>query len=985
MTTTHHDSPAGHDDATLASDDSPDDTVDGVNTAMLREKARGSLFGEYEAPKVDRFVILNKVGQGGMGEVFAAYDPQLDRQVAVKVLLRHGPPGETDADPQQARLLREARALARVTHPNVVSIFESGVTEGRLFLAMEFVQGETLGAWLKGSQRAWNEVLEVMKVAGHGLRAVHEAGLVHRDFKPENVMLVEDERRVLVMDFGLAIHESESEETWTPDENDKSGPHIPLDRLTKVGSAVGTPRYMPPEQYENADVDARADVFAFCVSLFEALYGAPPFGGGTVWNRLEQIRSGQIDLPERTEVPGWLGAVVRKGLAAEPADRWPSMDALLAALAPLQRPAWIARTVGGVALVGVVVGGLLGYQSYDLRERTAACEAEAAAIDAVWNGETAAAMHDGMGATGLVYAPAVAERVAPWIDQQAQAWRDAKMTACLSETVHEVWDRPKVAKAAFCLEDRRLQLQTVVFELTNADEHAVRGGVQAASGLSRVEPCTDDASLSAMPDPPPAELGPQVEEVRQKLARAEFLEIAGDYEGGLEVARGAREHAEGLEWMPLVAAARTREAIMLSGTGDFAGAEAAGLRAYIEAGTTGTWDVAVDAAIKLVAIVGQRQARYAEGKVWAEHARLAISHAKDPLELREGYRLNNVGNVHASAGEHEIAQELFERSLAIAENNLGPAHPKVASTLSNLGLSVDRTGDHERARALQQRALEVMETTLGPNHPEVGTALNNLGTASKETGDLVAARDYFERALALKETVLGPEHPEVAPLLNNLGSVFETEGDLERAKDHFERALAVFEQTLGPEHPNVAAALGNLGLLLSAMGQHEEGLVMLERALAIDEKVFGSDNPNVATSLNNVAAAYRDLGRYAEAKPMYQRATMLLENAMGADSPYVAYPLTGLGRVLSELGEHRAALEHLDRAMKLRADAPPKLVGQTQFALAVALWNAPASQGGDRDRALSLAQEGRDRVAQGGASLAGQLAQVDAWLAEHRR
>src|SRR5450755_1589269 len=223
---------------------------------------------------VGRYRLLQLVGRGGMGEVYAAYDPELDRRVAIKILRADARPDHIEA----ARLAREAQAVAKLSHPNVVAIYDVGSSAGRMFLAMELVEGETLAAWLAHHTRRTSEILSMFLMAGRGLCAAHRAGIVHRDFKPQNVMVARD-GSARVMDFGLAA---------------AGGPgHTQQIRLTKAGAILGTPLYMSPEQMVGQTVDPRADQFSFCVSLWEALHGARPFEGSTVLELRGDVLAGR--------------------------------------------------------------------------------------------------------------------------------------------------------------------------------------------------------------------------------------------------------------------------------------------------------------------------------------------------------------------------------------------------------------------------------------------------------------------------------------------------------------------------------------------------------------------------------------------------------------------------------------------------------------------------------------------------------------------
>ena len=280
------------------------------------------------ATRIGRFALLERIGAGAMGEVFAAYDEQLDRKVALKIV--H--PAVEASPTSQARLLREARALARLSHPNVVTVFDSGLHDGKVFIAMEFVRGKTLQAWLGEAPRAWDAILEVFVAVGRGLEAMHELGLVHRDFKPSNV-LIDERGRPRLIDFGI-VGDLERLEADAP-EPAEAGVAVfdRLDRLTRTGAMVGTPRYMSPEQFQGCGVSTASDQFSFCVALFEALYQRSPFGGDALHSLIAAVLDGRIDTPPHSDdVPRELGAVVLRGLQRQPDARWSGMTELLGVL-----------------------------------------------------------------------------------------------------------------------------------------------------------------------------------------------------------------------------------------------------------------------------------------------------------------------------------------------------------------------------------------------------------------------------------------------------------------------------------------------------------------------------------------------------------------------------------------------------------------------------------------------------------------------------
>ncbi len=358
--------------------------------------------GQKRAPeRIGRYEVRRELGAGGMGVVYAAFDPDLQRDVAVKLLRSDRMGGRLDA--ASARLRREAQITARLAHPNVVTIYDVGEIEGSVYIAMELVQGQALQQWMSAVARPWREVLMMFLQAGRGLGAAHDAGLIHRDFKPGNVLVGED-HRARVVDFGLARSgvvrgstppmdtadvlstqpgdvrlgrvpdvtstanpDAQQSGTWNAEETIESGVIAdilttssagPLDESlvdmtlgggtttlpeggTSTGLFVGTPAYMAPELFTGGVADARTDQFAFCVSLYEGLYGERPFAGETAREIAQNVLSGAIrPAPPRTRVPKWLHNIIERGLAVEPERRHPSIKSLLASIWFTARIMW---------------------------------------------------------------------------------------------------------------------------------------------------------------------------------------------------------------------------------------------------------------------------------------------------------------------------------------------------------------------------------------------------------------------------------------------------------------------------------------------------------------------------------------------------------------------------------------------------------------------------------------------------------------------
>jgi tetratricopeptide (TPR) repeat protein/predicted Ser/Thr protein kinase len=924
-----------------------------------------------------RYVVLRKLGAGGMGVVHAAYDPELDRKVALKLVL----PGRGDGE-GRTRLLREAQALAKLSHRNVVAVHDVGTMSGQVWLAMEFVRGQTLREWLR-TPRPWRDVLEVLRKAGRGLAAAHAAGLLHRDFKPDNVM-VGARGRVRVMDFGLARARPNAVPLAAEESTLEAVPVLDTlaVRVTQAGTLLGTPLYMAPEQLLGREPTPAVDQYALCVTLWEALHGERPFAGQTLDELVEAVIAGKVREPSSGRgVPRWLRRVCERGLSTQPQQRFASMAELLDALANGQARARVRKglaAVGVVALLGVGGGG---YQRLERVQRIAACDASGVEIETAWNAERRRALHDALVATGASSATMTADKVMPWLERQAEAWREARVDACLDAEVRQRWSAETLDRSLWCLDERRMELRSLVDELTSADAAVLQKAVPAAVGLSSVAPCRDETLLEWLVPPPEAHRE-AIRAVWADVAWAGNLSRAGRLDRGLAVARGALERAEALQWRPLSAGARLRVGELLMDTGAFAEAETALEAAYFEAAQGVAPEVAFDAATRLVFVVGYRGSRHAEGRRWGRHAELALASLRDGEHLDRASLLHGLASIHMATGSYGEAKTLFEQALVLGERALGPHHPNVARSLNNLAGVHRAMGDYEEAKARYGRALAIKEETLGSDHPDLAMGLNNLANIYAATGASAEAKALYERALAIQEKALGAEHPDLAMTLNNLANVLDDAGASEEAKALYERALAIQEKALGAEHPDLAMTLSNLANLLDEAGASEEAKVLYERALAIQEKVLGPDHPDLARNLKNLADVLASTGASEEAKVAYERALAITEKALGADHPDAALTLMGLADLALDQRRWIEAVTLAQRAVSVceQGSVGADWLADARFVLARALWEASAAGGRDRARAVRLAEQARDAFRDAGKGGAEDLEAVEAWL-----
>ncbi|MFO0635560.1 MAG: serine/threonine-protein kinase [Nannocystaceae bacterium] len=877
--------------------------------------------------RLGRYVVVGELGEGGMGLVLRGYDSKLRREVALK-LLRTTPGASGGA----AQIIREARAMARISHPNLVSIYDVEQDGDDAFIAMEFVEGETLHAWLRREPRPWSRVLELFLGAGQGLAAAHAAGVIHRDFKPTNVLVGTDER-ARVTDFGIAhdLAELDHDARVTDDAAVAPGHSV---------TAVGTPPYMAPEQHAGGEVGAAADQYAFCVALYEALYGVRPFVGVDL-RALEQAKRTQ---PPRAPVeaasatPAWLRLAVVRGLAPAAGDRWPSMEALLHALARGQararaRRLWLAA--GAVATIGI---GVAVVQRVDVQRRTAACEAAGASIASSWNDDARARLHTALVAGGQRYAIETARRVMPWLDAHAEGWQAARTEACLAGEIRRTADAATTERALWCLDGQRMLFDALVEALSDADGEMVPRALPAVASLVGAEACADPARLLRVSPPPPPAEREAVAGLQAELSRVDALQRAGRFARGLELVGSIRERADAVAWAPLVAAVREREGQLQDQSGAYEQAERTATDAYFAAARAGAWDVAARAATRLMMIVGDHLARPDESLLWARHGEIALEQTGD------------------AEGQGET-----ERQAALAA-------------------VYTRKGDYVAALAAAERALELARASLGEEHPFVAGRLIAVATARLAAGEAVPARELLERALALQTETLGPDHPDLALTLSSLAQASYLGGDFGGAKAPCERALGLLEAALGRDHPRVAAALNNLALVLRSNGDNLGARAAQERAHAIWERALEPDHPDLAMSRANLALVYAADGELERADQVYAEVSASLERTLGPQHPEFAQSLVHRAQNLVQLKRPQEALPLLERA-KTIFDAHPgnqadELIG------AMALARALVATDGDRARARALAERVRDERRTTDANDPAELASIEAWLAQ---
>jgi tRNA A-37 threonylcarbamoyl transferase component Bud32/tetratricopeptide (TPR) repeat protein len=739
---------------------------------------------------VGRYTILAPVGRGGMGEVYAAYDPDLDRKVALKLMHRAA---RVDLAKGQARLLREARAMAKVSHPNVIRVHDVGTFEDRIFIGMEFIDGTTLQEWLE-RPRSQREIISVFVAAARALAAAHTKGLVHRDFKPGNVMIARD-GSVRVMDFGLArmLGQERDEGEGAVSESPAGTPAI-----TRTGELVGTPLFMAPEQFEGRPTDARTDQFSFCVALYRALYGVAPFSGDTAAALSRSVRAGLIEpAPPKTPVPSRLRRILLRGLAVDPSSRWPSMGELVADIerAPGRRARRWARSIGVLALVALSALALARG-----RKPSPICNAGPQRLAGVWE-DLGSARSRRRAAVELAFkgtaAPGAADiwtRVSSLLDRYRASWLAMYRDACEATQVRHEQTNAVLDLRMTCLEDRRRAFAALSDVFSTADREAVNSAVSATNALPPLERCADVKALQSLVEPPSdPEARKRVEGIRERAAIAKALDDTGKHQEAAKRYRSQIAEARLLGYKPLIAELLGALGQSLR-SGDFTDdVPVAQQEALWTALSVGRDDLAAEAAIALVSAFGGYFANIDEGRIWAKAAGALLERLGDGHDILHAWLYANEAQLAVTEKNDLRALDLVRRSLAIKTRVLPPDHPDIAAGLNNEAEYFARLGQTEEALRANGSARDIFIRAYGPASTEAAYTLSNRGEYLIALGRPAEALAPLRQSLASWEAQVGPTHPFLGYPLTALGRALLALGNPREALDPLQRALRLRE------------------------------------------------------------------------------------------------------------------------------------------------------------------------------------------------
>lgn len=844
---------------------------------------------EWAAPlargtEVGRYRIVSVLAAGGMGVVYVADDPRLDRRVALKLL-------RADlVDPHAShRLRREAQALARLSSPHVVTVHAAGSSPLGVWVAMDLVEGRTLAAWLSETARPWTEVLANFRAAAIGLRDAHAAGVVHRDFKPSNVLLGDD-GRVLVADFGLASSLDVPEPTVaTTVFSDAAQPT----RVTRTGGVVGTPAYMSPEQLGGGVADARSDQFSFCVALYEGLCGRRPYAGTTLEAQLDAIRHGRVrPTVDGRVVPGWLRRAVIRGLNPNPARRYRTMAQLIDAIDPHKRRRRLSRWAAVAMVLPLGGAAWLGQRSAE-----SPCDRTDERMAAVWSEEHRAAIASAFAASDDPGAPRQLANIERQLGARVKAWHEADARACEAARSRSATDL-QLDRRFGCLRTVLDETELVVDALGSADAAMVRRADTIIPSLTSVERCEDPAYLNQEVgdalDPATAEaveaLRHDAAQARTRLATSRQLDVAVTQLGALH------ERAQELRYEPLVVSIANSLGRALILNDDPSAAIEHLEPSYFIALRLGDHAAAADAALQLAQAIGHGQAQIDDALRWIRHAE-AAARAAGNMSTQGVVSGLIEGELLTSSQRNEEAEEvlLATRALLSPESGLR-RRASIAETLGNLYASQWLP---DKALPFYEEALALHEERVGPDHHDLLRALNGQAICLIQLERLDAAAATLERAIEIAKASGTLTAGVLVQLSTNLGALREQSGELEEALAIYRESLAAQELRVGPDHEETLIDRYNVANILRKLGRCDESISiatgLIERGLSHQPPA-----PNMPLrALWVLAECYQMQGRAELAMSTHKRRLDLLLSHTPDDAEAIASTRQAL-RTLAE-------------------------------------------------------------------------------------
>lgn len=776
--------------------------------------------------KVGRYEILERVGSGAMGVVFRARDPELDRDVALKLVRVLGL-GPAEAEQARVRLLREAIAMAKLSDPNVVAVYEASVVGDSVFIAMEFVDGANLDAWLESQNHTWQDVVDCFIEAGRGLAAAHAANVLHRDFKPANV-LVGPKGRVRVTDFGLAtrvgVHASEG-----------------VSATSREGTSVrGTPAYMSPEALDCGVLDARSDQYSFGVSLCEALCGHRPEAG----------------VMPAISAPARISRIIRRSLQKKPQNRFASMVHLVDALVRARR--FRKRVIIGTVAAAVLLGaGGIGFRTAAHSEGPT-CGSGEEQIAALWNLQSRTAAESAFAATELAYAPDVFATASANLDAFGREWAASYLDACEDSHLRHEQSDALLDLRMQCLHDELRPLGTAVELFARARPAIVNRAISISRVGDGLKRCQNLALLKReTARPGGAEADAEIERISEAYGVIRGLGLEGKQSEALAESKALLVDAKAVGYKRMEAAIVGHIGELQWRTGDIESAVRNLYEGVAAAELANANDIRGGTLSTLVAVIGFEQARYGEALEIAHIAELALRGIEDQGRLAN--LMSNRGSIYFAKGEYDKATAEYNAAHAIMQSEYPANDARMGQILNNLALMHEQGGEHQQAAERYSEALKIYENALGASHPQIALSLANRATSLMNLEKVDEALLDIERALAIRIEALGPEHASVGETHRIMAQFANAAGQPERALKSGRLAESILIKALDAKHPEIASLQATNARSLLELGQHAEALAMFRSALEIWGELDAS-SPLISMTRFHMARAMWEVG-----------------------------------------------------------------------------------------------------------------------------
>jgi len=875
------------------------DALEGQGSLGSTRPAPGAPQEAAHAPtQLGRFQIEAEIGRGGMGCVYRARDPELDRTVAIKVKRAHG---RLDGDGDE-RLRREAHALARLNHPNVVAVYETGRDGAAMYVVMEYVDGTTLDRWLALAPRTPREIIDLLVAVARGLSAAHGAGLIHRDVKPRNIFIAQS-GLAKIGDFGLARVGAPGHETAAL--TGESDAHGELIQLSVSRSIIGTPAYMAPEQLTGATVDERSDQFAFCVTALEALTGQRPFTGQSTEALFAAISAGARS-PRPDGVSPRIWRALLRGVATDPARRFPSMTALVAELGEVKSPVrWIAA--GAVVIAAAVAIPLLA-----TRPATRCAEPDDQA-QRVFNSARQGSIAGWLAANGQA---AQAGSVTRFLTDYGERWRAASRTSCLA-TERGTQSAALLDRQRQCLARRQHRIDDLERMVPASTSPTTRlHALRALEAIPDPESCL---TAEAAGEPPPVKRAEVVAELDRRIDHLLNVLASGQAASVLDESDAVIQDARASDYPPVLARALITRAKLDNALEHYDAIDQLLDEAGRAAAASGDDLLVAEAWTRRVYAMVHLHGRVAEARHWISAADAAVLRAGDPPELRAHLDLS-IGILAIESGDYTAARTSFAAALAIYERRSPRSNLELAAGHNSLATAYMRSGERDEAARHYEQALALVRAVQGDLHPFTVATLNNLGALFAKP-DPQRAIGYLEQARTLGAQLLGADSPSVALSLENLSNARGALGDARGALADARQSYAILQRALGPQHPRTAKALGHIADALMELGETTEAVKAYREAADLLAKSLGPTDISVDEAHSGLGDALGATGDYPGAMAEYRAAIAGYDASDAADSEEAAVVRVQLASFLLHTGSPEPARQLLERARPSLATA----------------------------------------------------------------